>query len=71
MNNKPYKKDKKGSKSAEKRHNISKNQMNLLTYKNTQLANGNLAKADSIAESSPLNKIVDRTKAKSCLGGFI
>jgi hypothetical protein len=72
MNNKSYKKDKKNSKSAEKRHNYSKNQMNLLVYKNTQLPNNGQVKAeDSMVESPPFNKIVDRTKAKSCLGGYI
>lgn len=46
--------------------------MNLLAYKNTQLPNTGQAKAeDSILESTPFNKIVDRTKAKSCLGGYI
>ena len=37
MNIKPSKKDKKSSKSAEKRHNLQRNQMNLLTYKNSQI----------------------------------
>lgn len=45
MNNKTYKKDKKSSKSAEKKHNYSKNQMNLLLYKNSQLPNNIQAKA--------------------------
>lgn len=46
--------------------------MNLLVYKNSQLVNANQIKVEeSLAESPPYNKIVDRTKAKSCLGGFI
>jgi hypothetical protein len=46
MNNKPSKKDKKSSKSAEKRHNYTKNQMNLLLYKNTQLLHQQPLRAD-------------------------
>lgn len=44
MNNKAYKKDKKSSKSAEKKHNYTKNQMNLLVYKNNQLLSHNQIK---------------------------
>lgn len=36
MNSKAYKKDKKSSKSAQKKYNIQKNQINLLLYKNSQ-----------------------------------
>ena len=46
--------------------------MNLLVYKNTQLlSTGPVKVEESMVESPSFNKIVDRTKAKSCLGGYI
>jgi len=37
MHSKPGKRDKKESKSAEKKHNYKKTQLNLLLYKNSQV----------------------------------
>ncbi|CAM6005955.1 unnamed protein product [Sphagnum balticum] len=64
------KRDKKESKSAEKRQASNKKQMNLLLYKNSQIEQAHEAIADAMGRTQGFQKITDRSKAKSSLSGL-
>lgn len=70
MNNKSQKKEKKESKSAEKKYSSKKPLINLLLYQNSQLPNSAKQSEDQFGKTTQYEKIIDRSHAKSSMSTY-